>query len=186
MAAMSEYDEHASDPCRTEDSASDDRVLAFVLLFGTMVGSVILAMSTNSYFLILLASALGYTACVIVYGFARNRNGIQRYLFTCPVVVSQYPNLLRRHAVFLAMLIAVVIIALRVNPRPYEWFSAPPGSGSIPLYPIVGITIAILALVEIFMNRGVLERAHNDRFGEPPEPDEPGRDTPISLFGSDQ
>ena len=150
-----------------------------------MFGSAILALLSDSFIPILLASMLGYTACVMVYGFARNRGGNPSYLFTCPVVASQYPRLLKRHAVFLAVLIAFVTIALRFKPHPSEWMATSHRGDTFPFYFVVAIPIAALALTEIMTNRGVLERAHNDRFGEPPVPDGPGRSDTISLFGRD-
>jgi hypothetical protein len=178
-------DELTEDSCRAEDTASEDRTLAFVLMFVTMFGCGILVMFTDSLYWILPASVVGYTACVMIYSFARNRNGIPRYLFTCPVVVSQYPRLLKRHAVFLAMLIVLALIVAKYKPHHSESRLASHGSDASPFFFVVAIPIAALALTEIMTNRAVLERAHNERFGEPPAEGESERNGTLSLFGRD-
>lgn len=135
-------------------------------------------MFNDSYTIRMLAAALAYTACVTIYGFARNRNGIPRYLFTCPVVVSQYPRLVKRHAVFLTVETGFLAVALRYFPlSPLGASRAEDGNDLL-----VAIPLGVLALVEIFTNRGILDRAHNDRFGEPPET----KDSELSLVGRDQ
>jgi len=54
-------DELTEDSCRAEDTASEDRTLAFVLMFVTMFGCGILVMFTDSLYWILPASVVGYT-----------------------------------------------------------------------------------------------------------------------------
>jgi hypothetical protein len=186
IGAMSDYDELRDDPCRSGDTFSGPRFLAFALLFAGMFTGAIVAMFSDSFYATLLASILGYTACVMLYGFARNKNGIQPYLFTCPVVMNQSSRLLKRHAIFLAVLIAFEIIAHGIKLHLSSWWLTASGRNMPPFLVVVFLPVAVLALTEIMTNRGVLERAHNDRFGEPPGPDQSGRDAPISLFGRDQ
>jgi hypothetical protein len=124
IGAMSDYNGLTDDPCRAESTFSGPRFLAFSLLFVLMLvggGLLFSALSDTSYG-IQLASAVSYTAAAMLYGFAKNRNGIQPYLFTCPVVVSQYPRLLRRHAGFLAAVVLFETIALRIKPHLPEWW----------------------------------------------------------------
>lgn len=175
-----DHEELTTDPCRAEHTSSGPRALAFVLLFVVMIGSVILALQ-GSFLLTLFAAIAGYTACVMVYGFARNRGGNPPYLFRCPVVISQYPRLLKRHLVFLILLICCVILALKTKPRPTERIATPHRDDTF--YVLVAIPIAVLALTEVMTNRRVLERAHNDHFGEPPVENDPRNSDRISRFG---
>jgi hypothetical protein len=182
MGAMSDNDEQNEDPCRGDGGTSDKRTFAFVLLFVVFFGCGGLAMISDSYVVRMLAAALAYTACVMIYGFARNKNGVPRYLFTCPVVVSQYARLAKRHSVFLVAETAFLAIALRYFPLPPVGASRAEDGNDL----LVAIPLGLLALVEIFMNRGVLERAHNDRFGETSSAGDSERDGTLSLFRRDQ
>jgi hypothetical protein len=182
MGAMGDHGEQNGDPCRGGGGTSDERTFAFVLLFIVFFGCGGIAMISDSYFVRMLAAALAYTACVMIYGFARNKNGVPRYLFTCPVVVSQYPRLAKRHAVFLVVETAFLAIALRYFPLPPVGASRAEDGNDL----LVAIPLGVLALVEIFMNRGVLERAHNERFGERSAPDDPKADRSLNIFSRDQ
>lgn len=133
----------------------------------------------------LLATVVTYTAAVMIYGFARNRGGIQPYLFTCPVVVSQYPRLLKRHAGFLAVLIIFVTIALRVKPHLSAWWFTSTGRNWTPFYTAVAVPVMTLAITEVFTNRGVLKRAHRVVFGESSAKDGSGQDDKLNIFGRD-
>ena len=166
IGAMSDYDGLTEDPCSAQSTYSHSRAVAFVLLFIAMFGFAFFAIQSESLVGTLVGSVMGYTAAVMIYGFARNRNGIQPFLFTCPVVVSQYPRLLKRHAVFLALVI--VFLSSVVKNKPHQSEPRPTSSGRdiSPSFFLVFIPLAALALTEIFTNRGVLERAHNDHFGE--------------------
>ena len=174
---MSADDELQDDPCRGPDGA-----FAFVLLFVVFFGCGGIAMFSETHIVRLLAAAVAYTACVMIYGFARNKNGIPRYFFTCPVVVSQYPRLLRRHAVFLSVQTGFMAVGLRYFLHPPTGASRAEDENGM----LVAFPLAVLALIEIFTNRGILDRAHNDRFGEPPASDEAERGRPVSFFGRDQ
>jgi hypothetical protein len=179
---MSNYDRLEEDSCRSKGAASGERALAFVLLFVALFGCGGIAMFNETYFVRMLAAALAYTAGVTIYGFARNKNGIPRYLFTCPVVVSQYPRLLKRHTVFLAVETGFLAIALRYFPLPPVGASRAKDGNDL----LVAIPLGVLALAEIFTNRGILDRAHNIAFGEPPSSDDSESDRPISIFPRDQ
>ena len=185
---MSEYDELTEDPCRAESTFSGPRFLAFALLFVVMLGggSILLFTLGDTPYGIQLASAVSYSAAVMLYGFARNRNGIVPYLFTCPIVVAQYPRLLKRHAGFLALLIAFETIALRIKPHLPEWWNTSSGRNMPPFVIALALLCGALVITEILTNRGLLERAHNDRFGEPSTPDDPKNDGTLTLFGQNQ
>jgi predicted ribosomally synthesized peptide with SipW-like signal peptide len=182
MGAMNDYDKSAEDPCRAEVTASSERALAFVLLFVIMFGGGTLAFFSDSSYVTVSGVVLAYTASVMIYGFARNRGNNPPYLFTCPVVMSQYSCLLKRHAGFLGLLITFVTIAARFVPHPDGWASR---SSETPLLFIV-IPIGVLAITEIMTNRGVLERAHRDRFGEPSAANDSDKDGTLSIFRRDQ
>ncbi len=183
MGAMSDYDETTGDPCRAGDTSSDSRAAAFVLLFIAMFGFAAFAIETDSFTGTLVGSILGYTAAVMLYSFARNRNAIQPYLFTCPVVVRQYPRLLIRHAAFLAVLIVFVLITAKSKLHHPEPKLPSSGRDTSPSFLVVAIPLMALALTEILTNRALLERAHNERFGEPSEPDD--SESALSILGRD-
>lgn len=182
---MSDCDELTEDPCRAESTFSGPRFLAFALLFVVMLGggSILLFALGHTSYGIQLASAVSYTAAAMLYGFAKNRSGIVPYLFTCPVVAAQYPRLLKRHAAFLVLLIAFETIALRIKPHLPEWWLTSSGRNMPPFFIALALPCGALLITEILTNRGLLERAHNDHFGEPPTPDDHKTDGTLSLFG---
>ncbi|MFP5237872.1 MAG: hypothetical protein ACLGSD_18405 [Acidobacteriota bacterium] len=164
---MSASVEFSSDPCRAGSTFSVPRFLAFALLFIAMlgVGGVLLIWLSDTPYGIQLGSGVSYTAAVILYGFAKNRNGIQPYLFTCPVVVSQYPRLLKRHAAFLAMVVGFETASLQIKPHLSPWWLTANGRNDPPFAVALAIGCGIFAIVEIVTNRSVLERAHAELFG---------------------
>lgn len=182
---MSDRDELMDDLCRAHNTFSGERFVAFLLLFVVMIGGGVVAMFADSLYTILISSALGYTASVMLYGFARNKAGIQAFLFTCPVVVSQYPRLLKRHAVFLTVLIAIVTIALHIKPHLSASLTQSSSRNVSPFYVFVAIAVGALAVTEIMMNRGVLERAHDELFGESRGKDDSQNDASLSLIRRD-
>jgi hypothetical protein len=76
---MSGYDNLTEDPCRAESTFSVPLFLAFALLFVVMLGggSILLFKLADTSYGIQLGSVVSYTAAVMLYGFAKNRNGIQ-------------------------------------------------------------------------------------------------------------
>lgn len=185
IGAMSDDEELETDPCRAEDTSSGPRTFAFVLMFFSMFGCGVFVAFADSVYWILLASVVGYTAAVMLYGFARNRNGIQSFLFTCPVVVSQYPRLLKRHVLFLAILMGIATVAVRNKPIHSESQPTSHEKQESPYFFFVAIPVAVLALSEIFTNRAMLERAHSERFGDPPDDDASNEDKALSITQRD-
>jgi hypothetical protein len=181
---MSALEEMTEDPCRAGSTYSGSRAAAFVMLFIAMFGFGGYAITSENLIAQLLAAVLGYTAAVMIYGFARNRGNNPPYLFTCPIVMSQYPRLLKRHAAFLAVLIAFLAIANRVIPHPEGWIGSARASDTP--YFLLAVLIGVLAIIEVMTNRGVLEHAHNERFGEPPAPVDSKADGSLTIFGRDQ
>jgi hypothetical protein len=182
---MSDVERLTVDPCHAKDTFSPERFSAFLLLFvvGLGVGSILFFLLSDTPYGIQLASAVLYSAAVIIYGFARNRNGIQPFLVACPVVVGQYPRLVKRHLGFLAVMIAFETVALRIKPHLSSWWLTASGRNPPPFYIAVALPVGALAIVEIMTNRGVLERAHTERFGEPPAKDDSGQNGTRGLFG---
>jgi hypothetical protein len=105
----------------------------------------------------------------MIYSFAKNRGDNPPYLFTCPVVRSQYPRLLKRHAVYLAVLVTFETVALQIEPRLPAWWFMSSGKEMTPFMVAVMVACGALAVAEIMTNRGVLERAHRRKPGEEPE-----------------
>ena len=172
------------DPCRAKSTFSGPRLLAFVFLFLTMLGGgfALLLLLSEAPYRIQLASAVSYTAGVMLYGFAKNRIGIAPYLFTCPVVVSQYPRLLKRHAAYLTGMVAFETIAMDVRPHLSAWWLTASGRNMPPFVDAVIVPCLILAFAEIVTNRAVLERAHVERFGNMVKEDDSESEKPLSIF----
>ncbi len=187
MSAMTGHEQSTNDPCRAANTFSWKRFSAFAVLFVVMlgIGGILFFFLHETPYGIQLATAISYTAAVMLYGFARNRGGIQAYLFSYPVVVSQYPRLLKRHAGFLAVVILFETIALRVAPHLSAWWFASTGNDWTPFFTAVALPVGALAVTEIMTNRGVLKRAHQAVFGEPPAEDTPGQEDKQSIFGCD-
>jgi hypothetical protein len=95
------------DPCLTQER-SILRFVVLALLFLTMFGTVVLLILLEDRpYGIQLSSIVGYTAAVALYTFSRNRNTMQPFLLSCPIVRRQLPLLIRRHLGFLAVLFIV-------------------------------------------------------------------------------
>jgi hypothetical protein len=101
------------------------------------------------------------------------------------VVESQFPYLLKRHVAFLAALVAFETVSLRIKPHLPAWWLTSSGRNMPPLVITLALPCGALLITEILTNRGLLERAHNDSFGEPPTPDDLKTDGTLSLFGRD-
>jgi hypothetical protein len=184
---MNDTEQLITDPCRAEDTFSGPRFVAFALLFVVMLGGagILFIMLGHTSYGVQLASSVSYSAAVMLYGFARNKSGIEPYLFTCPTVVSQYPRLLKRHVGFLTVLILFETIALKFKPHLSAWWNTSSGKGMPPFFIAMALPCCVLALTEIMTNRAVLERVHEDRFGEQSVKDGPEKDATISIFGRD-
>ena len=185
MGAMTGNEDWTADPCSAESTFSGPRFLAFAGLFIAMFagGGVLFILLSDTTYGSQLASVVSYTSAVLVYGFAKNRSGIRPYLFTCPVVMSQYPRLLNRHAVFLTVLVAFETVAFRIKLHVSAWWLTASGRNMPPFVVAVVVPCMIMAIAEIVMNRALLERAHIDRFGDRPAENAPDQDGTLSLLG---
>lgn len=176
MGAMTDDNLLVADPCRAESTFSVGRFLAFTLLFVVAFGgggSLLVILGDRPYG-VQLGSVVAYTAFVMIYGFAKNRGDNPPYLFTCPVVRSQYPRLLKRHAAYVAVLVTLETVALQIKPHLSQWWLTSSGRNMTPFVIAIAVPCGALALAEIMTNRGVLERAHRQTLDEEPRgmPDE--------------
>lgn len=131
------------------------------LLFFTLLGSIFcLILLANRPYAIQLTSVAIDTAAVALYTFSRNRNNMQRFLLSCPVVRCQIPRLVRRHLGFLAALVIVETSALKLRPNLPASLTMPRGTEPSLFAVILGIFCASLAVVQVLSNRSLLERAH--------------------------
>ena len=148
------------DPCLTQ-KGSILRFTALTLLFFTMLGGVVfLILFANRPYGIQVSSVVIYTAAVALYTFSRNRNNMQPFLLSCPVVRRQIPTLIRRHVGFLVALFLVQTTALEFRPNLPEHLITPRGTDPSLFVVILGVLCGCLALVQILSNRSLLERAH--------------------------
>ena len=148
------------DPCLTRQP-SILRFVALALLFFTMLGGVIfLILLADRPYGIQFSSIVIDTAAVALYTFSRNRNDLQPFLLSCPVVRRQLPQLIRRHLGFLATLFIVQTIALELRPNLPAYLITPSSTDVSPFALILGGLCGCLAIVQTLSNRSLLERAH--------------------------
>lgn len=148
------------DPCLTQ-KRSILRFVVLALLFFTMWGTAILLfLLENRPYGIQLRSIVIYSAAVALYTFSRNRNNMQPFLLSCPVVRRQLPLLIRRHLGFLAALFIVQTIALELRPNLPAYLITPHGTNPSLFAVILGVLCGSLAVVQTLSNRSLLERAH--------------------------
>jgi|SRR5581483_1718076 len=150
----------ASDPCLTQ-GRSILRFVVLALLFLIIWGGVIfLILFANRPYGIQVSSMVIYTAAVALYTFSRNRNNMQPFLLSCPVVHRQIPLLIRRHVGFLAALFIVQTIALKLRPNLPARLITPSRSDASLFAIILSGLCGSLAIVQVLSNRSLLQRAH--------------------------
>ena len=153
----------SSDPCLAPISFSIERFVIFLPVFLSMtVGSVLLFMFLSDHPLgIQLVALVCYTSAIVLYTFSANR-GMPRYLFSCPIVRRELPRLAKRYVAFIAVLLFLLTVALRLRPQlPASWLFASGGYKSMPPFTWALLLLsACLALAHILTNRSILNRAH--------------------------
>jgi hypothetical protein len=149
------------DPCLSQER-SILRFAVLALLFLTMFGTaLLLILLKDRPYGIQLSSIVGYTAAVALYTFSRNRNNMQPFLLSCPVVRRQLPLLIRRHLGFLAALFIVQTTALKLRPNLPAHLITPSSSSDVsPFAIILGGLCVCFAIAQTLSNRSLLERAH--------------------------
>jgi hypothetical protein len=137
------------------------RFAVLTLLFFTMLGGIgFLILFANRPYGIQIGSIVIDTAAVALYTFSRNRNNMQPFLLSCPVVRLQIPLLIRRHVRFLAALVIVQTTAIELRPKLPDYLITPRGTDPSLFAVILGVLFACLAVVQVLSNRSLLERAH--------------------------
>jgi hypothetical protein len=112
----------------------------------------------NLPFGVQLGSIIPYTAFVALGTFSAQR-GMQPYFFECSIVQQTMPRLLRRHCCFLAAIIVLETIALRLTQyMPESWLDWSGRNGS-PFFITLCLFCLCFASVQVFTNRILLERA---------------------------
>jgi hypothetical protein len=148
------------DPCVTQGRSTLRFVVLAMLFLATCGTGILLILLEDRPYGIQLSSIVGYTAAVALYTFSRNRNNMQPFLLSCPIVRRQLPLLIRRHLGFLAALYVVQTIALKLRPNLPAHLITPSRSDASLFAIILGGLCACLAIVQVLSNRSLLERAH--------------------------
>jgi hypothetical protein len=148
------------DSCYADYGALDRPVLflPLVLLF---VLSIVLfaAFLTDLSWGTTIASLIIYTELMILMTFSAQR-GQQRYLFKCPVVRSQIPELLKRHLGFSAALFILETLALDLRSHLSAWWLTANGRNVPPFYVGLFILFIALSMSQGITSRSLLQRAH--------------------------
>jgi hypothetical protein len=149
------------DPCLTrQPSILRFAVLALLFLTAIPGGVILLILLANRTYGTQFSSIVIDTAAVALYTFSRNRNNMQPFLLSCPVVHRQLPLLIRRHLGFLAAVFIVQTTALELRPNLPAYLITPRRTDVSPFALILGGLCACLAIVQILSNRALLGRAH--------------------------
>jgi len=148
------------DLCLTQ-KGSILRFTVLTLLFFTMLGGIVLLiLLANRPYGIQVSSVVIYTAVVTLYTFSRNRNNMQPFLLSCPVVRLQIPTLVRRHVVFLTALVLVQTTALEFRPNLPEYLIKARGTHPSLFAVILGVLCVSFAIGQTLSNCSLLERSH--------------------------
>jgi hypothetical protein len=158
-----EHPDWTADACGETPIASPDRFIIFAAAFLIMIpGSVILFFWLgDTRYGIQFTSIIGYSAATVLYTFSANR-GMQRYLFDCPSVRSQYRRLVVRHICFLTVLVLLQTAILSIRPHLSPWWMTE-GFGPRGMPPFLTLMFTLcgaLCIAEIVSNRSLLQRAH--------------------------
>jgi hypothetical protein len=150
------------DPCRLPVTDMPRRI-AFMMLFFMIVvagGGFLffwLAGKPNGF---QWASMILYLVVVPFLTFTRTRGFKRHYLFRCPFVRPQLPQLALRHAGFLAVLFILETAAFQYQSR-LPAFITTGNVGSMPTFDFILMVLCIaLLLVQVLTNRKLLDRAH--------------------------
>jgi hypothetical protein len=154
--------DQASVPCLCRDhkpSFIDRPLLSLPLIAIWFVSLVLLFPLARLQFGVQLGPLVPYTAFMVLGTFTAQRQE-QPYFFECPFVRRTLPRLVRRHIAFLAALvIAETILPEFTQVLPSSWrFLTTTQDGTFAVAPM--ILAGCLALVQMFTNRSLLERAH--------------------------
>lgn len=145
--------------CYGHKRATFDRPALWIPIIILMfVGFLFLFVMFYLPFGIQLGTLIPYTAFVALGTFSAQR-GMQPYFFKCPIVQQTMPRLLRRHFNFLAGILSLETIALRLTRyMPAPWLRA--GKNGSPFAITLCVICISIASVQVWTNRTLLERAH--------------------------
>jgi hypothetical protein len=152
----------ALDPCNQPYQLWGARAAVLTICFLTMLfGSVAVYYWLEAFSLRFQAATLvGETAAVTLYTFSKNRGNNPPYLYSCPIVQSQFPTLVRRHVLFLFGIVALETVGVGLRPYLSTWWLTATGRNETPFNTVLAVFVGIVAFVEIMTNRSLLERAH--------------------------
>jgi hypothetical protein len=150
------------DPCRFPVTDMPRRIafmMLFFLILGPGAGFLFYWLSGKPYG-IQCASMIVYSAAVPFLTFTRTRGLKRHYLFRCPFVRPQLPQLAVRHAGFLAALFILQTAAFQYQSR-LPAFMTTGTVGGMPTFDFVLLVITMgLGYIQVFTSRKLLDRAH--------------------------
>jgi hypothetical protein len=164
LDAESSAPDATADACGETPIVSPGRFWIFTAALITMIfiGPALFLWLKDQTGGIQFASVVSYTAATILYTFSANR-GMQRFLFNCPYVRSQFRRLTLRHVGFIVALLILETAGLEIMPHLSSWWFAESGPrGMTPFYIAMAAVCGTLCLAEVITNRSILERAHDD------------------------
>ena len=151
-----------SDPCRSESfSLSRFSLMTMLLLSMTVGGFCLFLLWADKPYGAQRASAITYTLFEAFATFAPVKGG-QRYLFTCPAVQPEIPQLLLRHLGFVVGLFVLQTAILAARPSLPEWWNSRDSKGGTPFELAVLLLCIGLGYVQVYASRSLLARAHRD------------------------
>lgn len=151
-----------SDPCRN-NGFKPARFAFFTLLFLlTTLGSIPLFLSLKDRpFGFQVASLIVYTLAQVFFTFAHTR-GMPPFMLSCPAVLQEVPELVRRHWGFLLALFGLQTALLTVQPHLPDWWNVPGRKGGTAFEAAMLLGCIGIGVTQVYMNRSILERAHQD------------------------
>jgi hypothetical protein len=165
MLALDRHPWPTGDSCGTDPGFSLARFLFFSLIAIVLVpGSISLYMGlADRPYGLQFASAVRYTAGVILFTFSSQRVTPRPYVFSCPFVRSQLPRLTLQHVGYLAALFILLTGALHLRPYlPDGWF-VPSGPRQVGQFDLILLLLCYgLGVLQVVTNRSILKRAHLD------------------------
>jgi len=152
--------EPSSDPCRTGQPLSNDRVATLTLCFVAMLACGASLGFISNQFVRAVACVLTDTAAVTLYTFSANKGGMRPFMLSCPIVQRLLPRLIRRHLGFLALLVALQFAAFQVRPYLPIWWTTADDKNWTPFIVVLAAGFGCFALAEVVTNRSLLNAAH--------------------------
>lgn len=156
-----------SDPCRGRSSRGRFLLMSAIFL-SMIVGSLPLYLSLVSRpYGLQEASVITYTLFVVFFTFARTGGGpsgsdLPPFMFTCPAVRPQIPQLLWRHLGFLVALVVLQTAILAARGHLPYWWNTPSKRGETPFDAILMFLCLGLGFAQVFSSRSLLNRAHRE------------------------